>query len=183
MEKPRWVMSDRFYTGFSCKVTVSVMEQSSAHLRLKTILVALPPSSYFNHHIRNSRAWIIYQLPHHFHHLLCECFCEVCYGMMRIHIHDVHCSPPPPDVSVKMVLTVSVSTARTSKFSHLLRLADNFWWWVTIRVKQSYLELVSASVTMCLSSPPRLIPLLFFFYFKHLTTAWACYWERNTGWV
>lgn len=36
------------------------------------------------------------------------------------------------------VLTVSVSTARTSKFSHLLRLADNFWWWVTIRVKQSY---------------------------------------------
>lgn len=36
-----------------------------------------------------------------------------------------------------MVLTVSVSTARTSKFSHLLRLADNFWWWVTIRGKQS----------------------------------------------
>lgn len=31
--------------------------------------------------------------------------------------------------------------ACTSKFSHLLRLADNFWWWVTIRVKQSYLGL------------------------------------------
>lgn len=69
MEKPRWVMSDRFYTGFSCKVTASVMEQSSAHLELRTILVALPPSSYFNRHIRNSRARAIYHFSHHFHHL------------------------------------------------------------------------------------------------------------------
>lgn len=45
-------------------------------------------------------------------------------------------------------------------------------------MRQSYLGLVSASVNMCLSSPPHLILLLFFFYFKHLTTAQACYWEK-----
>lgn len=51
------------------------------------------------------------------------------------------------------LLAVSVSIARTSKFSHLLRLADNFWWWVTIRAKRLYLGLVSASVSMWLLSP------------------------------
>lgn len=45
-------------------------------------------------------------------------------------------------------------------------------------MKQSYLGLVSASVIMCLSSPLHLILLLFFFYFKHLTTAQGCYWEK-----
>lgn len=49
-----------------------------------------------------------------------------------------------------LLLVVSVSIARTSKFSHLLRLADNFWWWVTIRAKRLYLGLVSASVSMWL---------------------------------
>lgn len=44
---------------------------------------------------------------------------------MSINVHD-RCSSLLPDVSVTMVLTVSVSNARISKFSHLLRLADNF---------------------------------------------------------
>lgn len=145
MEKPRWVMSDRFYTGFRCRVTVSVMEQSSTRLKRKTNSVALPSSSYFNRHIRNSTAWTIYQLPHHFHHLLCVFFSE-CNRMRRIGIHDVLCSPPLPmslwrcEDGEHGSHCVSVH-ARMSKFSHLLRLADNFWWWVTIRVKQSYLGL------------------------------------------
>lgn len=63
------------------------------------------------------------------------------------------------------VLTVSVSIARTSKFSHLLRLADNFWWWVTIRVKQSY---TGAGKCICdhvfvFSSAPHSASFLFLF--------------------
>lgn len=102
---------------------------------------------------------------------------------MGIHIHSALC------FSIWCLhegffLAVSVSIARTSKFSHLLRLADNFWWWVTIRVKRLYLGLVSASVSMWLVAPPHLILLLvscffFFFYLQQRSRAWACYWVRN----
>lgn len=122
-----WCQAD-FYTGFICKVTAAVMEQGSTHFKLKTILVALPPFSYFYHHIRDSGALPIYQFSHHFHHLPRERFCGVCNGITRVRMHNVRSSSLLPAASVEMVLTVSVSNARMSKFSHLLRLADHFWW-------------------------------------------------------
>lgn len=76
------------------------------------------------------------------------------------------------------VLTVSVSTARTSKFSHLLRLADNFWWWVTIRVKQSY---TGAGKCICdhvfvFSSAPHSTSSLVLF---QATAVQPSYWEKH----
>lgn len=101
-------------------------------------LVGLSSSSCFKHHIRNSQAVTIHLFSHHhFHHLACECFFVVYEDSYWRNLCE------------EMLLTVSVSTARMSKFSHLLRLADNFWWcFVTIRVRQSYLRLVNASETV-----------------------------------
>lgn len=68
------------------------------------------------------------------------------------------------------VLTVSVSTARTSKFSHLLRLADNFWWWVTIRGKHSYTgagKCICDHVFFVSSAPHSASFLLFYFKLPH----------------
>ena len=100
-------------------------------------------------------------------------FCEVHSGIMRINIHDVRCSSPLPE---EMVLTVSVSTARRSKFSHLLRLADNFWWCFVPdggllsergRAGKCICNYVFA-VSSSSYTPLLLVSFLSSFYFEHL---------------
>lgn len=115
-------MSDRFYTGCSCKGSLL---QSWNRAQLKAILEVLLPASYFYHHINNTEASTVNQYSHRFCHLPCECFVRSIVVFWRF-------------VFIKFAASLlyllspwrqfSLSTARTSKFSHLLRLADHFWW-------------------------------------------------------
>lgn len=76
---------------------------------------------------------------------------------------------PLPALSTKTVLIVS--TARMSKFSHLLRLADHFWW----RSVPDGVPLSEFFYLRLVPFPLVSISFLCFFYFKKLTTARAHY--------
>ena len=131
----------------------SVTEQSSTHLKLKTVLVALPPRSCFNHHIRNSRAQTVFQFSHRFHRLPCErrdyeASCSWCsllvsstWRLPEDGFSMCHCPPHArPNLATCYGWLIIFDGGLLSEWS------------------KSYLGLVNASVTTRLSSPPRLLP-------------------------
>lgn len=155
---------------------------------LLTILVVIQPSSYFYHHIKNSRALTTYSFSHHFHRLLCECFCEVANLFWFDYDYDSWCS-----------LLVSSTWCLCEDGPVLCQcpnLATCYGWLIIFDgalflmagyyrseaklpwADKCICNYVSAFASSFYSSPPFFSFLLLF---QTTTKARSHYWERNIG--